>query len=216
MAPVHAPARDVVTDDARCAPGRRERQDGDESASLRVGIDLVTVSDVARSVGRFGDHYVHRIFTPHEVECCRCGSRAPGIPRSYSYQSLAARFAAKEAVVKVLRPVGPRPEWRDIEVVRAPDGWTGIRLSGQAATLAAEAGIDQLAVSLTHEGCTAAAVVIGVCRGLDSPVPHGPPAGGPPDPTVPGPMTTATSPTAPGPTTPDPRAPDPTYERAEE
>ena len=82
----------------------------------------------------------------------------------YSYESLAARFAAKEATVKVLRPVGARPDWRDIEVHRSSDGWTEIRLFGKAAVLAAEAGIDELAVSLTHEGSTAAAVVVGVCR----------------------------------------------------
>lgn len=145
------------------APWSPDRGDRDAS-SLRVGIDLVSVPDVAASVGRFGDHYLHRIFTPHEVDCCLGEDRSPGTPSSYSYESLAARFAAKEAVVKVLRPVGPRPDWRDIEVVRAPDGWTGIRLSGRAALLAAEAGIDDLAVSLTHEASTAAAVVIGVCR----------------------------------------------------
>ena len=66
--------------------------------------------------------------------------------------------------MKALRPVGARPDWRDIEVHRSSDGWTEIRLFGQAAVLAAEAGIDELAVSLTHEGSTAAAVVVGVCR----------------------------------------------------
>jgi holo-[acyl-carrier protein] synthase len=143
-------------------PGGGDREG---TSSIRVGIDLVLVPDVVASVGRFGDHYVDRIFTPHEVACCLGGARTPGAPSSYSYESLAARFAAKEAVVKVLRPVGARPEWRDIEVYRAPDGWTEIRLSGQAAVLAAEAGIDHLAVSLTHEASTAAAVVVGVCRG---------------------------------------------------
>jgi holo-[acyl-carrier protein] synthase len=135
-----------------------------------VGIDLVSVSDVADSVRRFGDQYVHRIFTPHEVDCCLFGEPSPGTTAGYSSESLAARFAAKEAVVKVLRPVGPRPVWRDIEVYRDRSGWTEIRLSGRAELLAAEAGIDHLAVSLTHEEFTAAAVVIGVCRGGDRPV----------------------------------------------
>jgi len=159
----------------------------DHGSALRVGIDLCAVSDVAESVERFGDHYIQRIFTPHEIECCR-GARLAGEadrgaptgpgPRptaapAYSYESLAARFAAKEATLKVLRPVGARPEWRDIEVHRTPDGWTEIRLSGQAAALAAEVGMDELVVSLTHEESTAAAVVVGVCRLADRPtVPH--------------------------------------------
>ena len=152
----------------------------DQRSSLRVGIDLVSVSDVMASVERFGDQYVRRIFTPHEVDCCRGGGRGeepvpaaetvptpatvPTAGPCYSYESLAARFAAKEATVKALRPVGARPDWRDIEVHRSSDGWTEIRLFGKAAVLAAEAGIDELAVSLTHEGSTAAAVVVGVCR----------------------------------------------------
>ncbi len=132
--------------------------------SLRIGIDLTSVSDVAESVERFGDRYVHRIFTPHEVDCCRVESRPSGSSPAYSYESLAARFAAKEAVVKVLEPVGPRPVWRDIEVHRATSGSTEIRLFGQAAALAGWAGIDDLAVSMTHEKSAAAAIVVGLCR----------------------------------------------------
>ena len=75
--------------------------------------------------------------------------------------------------MKVLRPVGPRPPWRDIEVYRAGSGWTEIRLSGRAAALAADAGIEDLAVSLTHEESAAAAVVLGLCRdGHRSSTPH--------------------------------------------
>ena len=158
---------DVVAGRPGAALWGPERGDPDASSSIRVGIDLVSVPDVAASVSRFGDRYVRRIFTPHEVAYCLGGDLSPATPSPYSFESLAARFAAKEAVVKVLRPVGPRPEWRDIEVYRDPDGWTGIRLWGQAAVLAAEAGIHELSVSLTHEASTAAAVVIGVCRGDD-------------------------------------------------
>ena len=166
MTTAHALADDLATSPPDAVPCRPERGHRDAS-SLRVGIDLVSVSDVADSVRRFGDQYVHRIFTTHEIDCCLIGGRSPGTAAGYSSESLAARFAAKEAVVKVLRPVGPRPAWRDIEVYRDRNGWTEIRLSGRADLLAAEAGIDHLAVSLTHEEFTAAAVVIGVCRGGD-------------------------------------------------
>jgi holo-[acyl-carrier protein] synthase len=85
--------------------------------------------------------------------------------RPYSTQSLAGRFAAKEAAVKVLRPRGARPEWRSIEVHRVIGGWCELRLSGLAARLAAEAGVTTLAVSITHEPMMAAACVVAMSRG---------------------------------------------------
>jgi holo-[acyl-carrier protein] synthase len=134
------------------------------SPTLRVGIDLLAVSEVAESVRRFGDHYVHRIFTPHEIECCQVECSSSEVSPNYSYESLAARFAAKEAVVKVLQPVGARPAWRDIEVHRVANGSTEIRLFGLAAAMADQAGIEEMAVSLTHERLAAAAIVVGFCK----------------------------------------------------
>jgi holo-[acyl-carrier protein] synthase len=144
----------------------------DRTSPIRIGVDLVAVSDVADSVERFGDRYVQRIFTPHEVACCRSEHGGPGGSPGYAFESLAARFAAKEATVKVLRPTGPRPDWRSIEVHRHEDGWCEIRLTGRAATLADEAGIDAWAVSLTHEASLAAAVVVGLCHGGDPAAPR--------------------------------------------
>jgi holo-[acyl-carrier protein] synthase len=138
-----------------------------QSSSFRVGVDLVVVADVARSVRRFGNRYIDRIFTPHEIMCCRTPDRAQGPSTGYSVESLAARFAAKEATVKVLRPEGPRPDWRSIEVHRDRGGWCEIRLRGRAARLAVDAGIAELAVSLTHESTMAAAVVVGMCSSGD-------------------------------------------------
>ena len=88
---------------------------------------------------------------------------SPTGPEALAVESLAARFAAKEAVMKVLRPVDVQLDWRSIEVHRMTGGWCEIRLSGQAAAMAAEAGIDEFAVSLTHEASVAAAVVVGRC-----------------------------------------------------
>ncbi len=138
---------------------------GERSPAIRVGVDLVAVADVTESVERFGDRYVQRIFTSHEIACCRSGLGPRDPARRYSFESLAARFAAKEATVKVLRPLGPRPEWRSIEVFRTGGGWCEIRLHGRASALADLAGIDRWAVSLTHEAAMAAAVVVGVGPG---------------------------------------------------
>ena len=130
-------------------------------ACVRVGMDLVSVDDVAASVAHFGDRYVTRIYTSHEIATCRerVAGRAGG--DALAVESLAARFAAKEAVMKVLRPADVQVDWRSIEVHRMTGGWCEIRLSGQAEAMAAEAGIDGFAVSLSHEAAVAAAVVVG-------------------------------------------------------
>jgi holo-[acyl-carrier protein] synthase len=133
---------------------------------LRVGTDLVPVEHVAESVARFGDRYVGRIYTAHEVSCCR------GTP-SVVAAGLAARFAAKEATIKVLRPVDGQPDWRSIEIRRDPAGWCAVHLTDEAARMAREQGISNLAVSLTHEAGMAAAVVVAVCDGPDGDGPDG-------------------------------------------
>jgi holo-[acyl-carrier protein] synthase len=126
------------------------------STSIRVGADLVKVGQVSDSIAHFGDRYLRRIYTEQEIASC-----AGTLPVASA--GLAARFAAKEAALKVLRPEGHRPEWRSLEVLRHPGGWCTMALSGHAAELAAQAGIGELAVSLTHEDGIAAAVVVALC-----------------------------------------------------
>src|SRR5439155_13937858 len=122
------------------------------------GVDLCSVPEVAESVARFGDRYLRRVYTEHELEYC-------GSDPARSAERLAARFAAKEAVVKVLRPRDARPDWRTIEVRRDPGGWCELSLTGSAARLAREASITSLAVSLSHEGDLANAVVVATISG---------------------------------------------------
>ena len=124
---------------------------------------MAAVSETRRSLECFGERFVRRLFTPHEAGSCR----SPHDPTGYSVGSLAARFAAKEAALKVLRPTGARPGWKTIEVRRHPDGWCDLVLCGSAARLAADRGVDGMAVSLTHEGPVAAAVVVASTVGRD-------------------------------------------------
>jgi holo-[acyl-carrier protein] synthase len=126
---------------------------------LAVGIDLVQVSRIAESVASFGDRFLRRVFTDDELAYA---TRAPAEAAS----RLAARFAAKEAVKKALRLDGG-VGWRDIEVRRAPDGACDIALHGAAA--AAGAPADQLALSLSHEGDYATAVVVTYLRRDEDP-----------------------------------------------
>jgi holo-[acyl-carrier protein] synthase len=103
-----------------------------------------------------------RVYTEREVSDCRSGLSADP-------ERLAARFAAKEATLKVLR-VGDHPiPWREIEVRRDASGWVDLSLTGQAATLAKTAGIARFSVSLTHEcGCAAAVVIAEIDEAADT------------------------------------------------
>jgi holo-[acyl-carrier protein] synthase len=133
--------------------------------TIRVGSDVLSVQQVADSVARFCDRYPQRVFTEHEL-CSAIGTPPEQAAR------LAARFAAKEATIKVLRPVGHQPDWRSIEVQRHDEGWCTMALSDHAATLAEQAGITDLAVSLTHEADVAGAVVALCNRSFNDGVEH--------------------------------------------
>ncbi|MES2186688.1 MAG: holo-ACP synthase [Pseudomonadota bacterium] len=122
------------------------------SRGVRVGTDLVHVEGVAESVQRFGARYLDRIYTPAEIAYCR--SSPTEMPRR-----LAARFAAKEACLKVLRPTQAWMDWRDMEVVKMPGGWCELELHGDARQLADRAGMHSFSVSLSHEQAYAVAVV---------------------------------------------------------
>jgi holo-[acyl-carrier protein] synthase len=120
---------------------------------VRVGADICCVDAVGESVAAFGDRYLRRVFTDGELAYC---TKDPLL----AARRLAARFAAKEATVKVLRPRGWWPDWRTIEVRRDADGRCDLLLTGSAATLAADEGVLSLAVSLSHDASYAFAVVV--------------------------------------------------------
>lgn len=122
-------------------------------ATLRVGIDLVEISRIAESLRKFGERFLRRVFTDGEI------AFATAVP-SQAAERLAARFAAKEAVIKALGLADQPMNWRDIEVRRAPSGDCAMALSGTACRAAERAGVRELAVSLSHEGNYAAAIVV--------------------------------------------------------
>jgi holo-[acyl-carrier protein] synthase len=118
-----------------------------------VGLDLVQISSIASSVERFGNRFLNRIFTKNELLYCMA---EPGPSAS----RLAARFAAKEAVLKILCLGDEAIGWRSIEVVRASSGWCDLVLHGRARALALKAGCTDFALSMTHESDYASAVVV--------------------------------------------------------
>jgi holo-[acyl-carrier protein] synthase len=132
--------------------------------AILVGLDLVAVANVADSLrAAHGDRYLERLFTEREIADCRT---AAGIDA----ERLAARFAAKEATLKVLPAADEGVSWQDIEVRREPSGRVSLELRGRGAELAAAAAIVDFSLSITHESGFAAAVV--VARSRDEPL-HG-------------------------------------------
>jgi holo-[acyl-carrier protein] synthase len=123
---------------------------------LRVGIDLASVDGVRASIRDHGEHYLKRIYTDQELADCDAGT-------GVDPERLAARFAAKEATLKVLRPDEQGIPWNAIEVRRHPAGWVELQLTGPAAALAAAAGVTELALSVAHEGGFATAMVVASC-----------------------------------------------------
>jgi holo-[acyl-carrier protein] synthase len=123
---------------------------------VRVGTDVMSIAEVAESLERFGERYATRLFTSHEIDSCGGVSvlAAPG---------LAARFAAKEAVIKLLRPVDTVPRWHSIEIRREAGGAVGVHLSAECAELAAQQGIASVELSMSHGAGigTATAVALG-------------------------------------------------------
>ncbi len=123
---------------------------------VAVGIDLVEVSDVRKSIDHFGDQYLQRLFTP--LERAQCAESSEPAPR------FAARFAAKEATIKALAIEDPIPPWTSMEVRRLACGSCALSLTGTAARIAREKGIDELFVSLSHEGGMAIAIVVATSK----------------------------------------------------
>jgi len=126
-----------------------------------VGTDVQVIEAIEASVRRHGRKYLDRIFTSQEVQAC---GGYDGVPNLLA-PGLAARFSAKEATLKALRPTTIMPDWREIEVVQMPGGWPVLELTGDALHIAQELGFVDLQVSLSHDGPVATATVVGVvCR----------------------------------------------------
>jgi len=119
-----------------------------------TGIDIAEVPRIRRSIERFGDRFLQRVYTAGEIQYC--DSKANRAER------YAARFAAKEAAMKALGTgwnQGVR--WRDCEVVRMPGGRPSLSFHGRAAEFAAQLGVRNAALSLSHtEGQAIAQVIL--------------------------------------------------------
>lgn len=116
---------------------------------LSVGVDIIEVSRIARALHRFGDRFLHRIYTPAEIAYCR--GRIP---------ELAARFSAKEAISKALGTGLMGISWSEMEILADRRGKPTVTLYGRAQKRARDLGLDTWAVSLSHSDEHAIAMVV--------------------------------------------------------
>jgi holo-[acyl-carrier protein] synthase len=121
------------------------------AAISELGIDIIKVDRIKAALDRFGGRFSARVLTPTERRYVRDRP-----------ETFAGRWAAKEAVSKVLglgvRGIG----WRDIEIERLPTGQPAVRLHGRAAARADQLGMDRVAVSISHEADYAVAIAYGI------------------------------------------------------
>ena len=121
---------------------------------LTNGTDIVEIDRVQEAIDRFGERFLKRVYT--DAELARYREKT---------ESLAARFAGKEAVMKTLgRGMWTIP-WRDIEILPGPHGKPQVRLYGKAAGFAAGAGISEVAISLAHCQTYAIASAVAEAKG---------------------------------------------------
>ena len=117
-----------------------------------TGIDMIEIERIAQSIARYGDRFLARIFTPGEIAYCQ--------RKKNSAESFAARFAAKEAGAKALGTgIQHGVTWKELEVRRLPGHRPNLFFSGRAGEIAAQLGVRNISLTLTHSGTTAMAAV---------------------------------------------------------
>jgi holo-[acyl-carrier protein] synthase len=120
---------------------------------LGIGTDIVECLRIAQMIERHGELFIHRVYTPDEVEYCSV--------RKAATQHYAGRWAAKEAVLKAIGTGWVRGiSWQDVEVVNDVAGRPSIRLSGGAQEVCQRSGIQQVLISISHCRCHATAYAV--------------------------------------------------------
>ena len=110
---------------------------------LGTGVDLAEVRRIRESIERYGDRFIHRIYTPHEIAYVE--------RKANRFERYAARFAVKEAGMKAIGTGWRRGvRWVDFETINLPSGRPTLRLHGVAGKIAEKMGVKSIALSITH------------------------------------------------------------------
>lgn len=127
------------------------------SAVVGVGVDVVEIARIATAVERHGPRFLDRIYAPDELAYCETKAH-----RASRDACLAARFAAKEAVMKALGTGLRGIAFSEIVVFNMRSGRPGIMLRGRAAEVAARLGVDEVCISISHGRDVAVVVALAV------------------------------------------------------
>jgi holo-[acyl-carrier protein] synthase len=120
---------------------------------LGIGVDLVECARIEHSVDRFGDRFLHRVFTDGEIEY--------SMSMKFPARHLAARFAGKEAVSKAFGTgIGKAMGWRNIDIRKKASGEPFLVFSGPAQELAEKRGVTLALITLSHTEHHALAAVV--------------------------------------------------------
>ena len=118
-----------------------------------IGVDLVDIKRMERTISRWGERFIQRVFTSGEMEIC--------YRRSFPPSAFSMRFAAKEAFSKAIGLGMKRGiRWRDIEVFHFPGGRPGLRIRGRSSEICNKEKITGFHLSLSDEGEYGMAMVV--------------------------------------------------------
>lgn len=120
---------------------------------IGTGVDIVKISRIERMTARWGNHFLEKIFTEGEIDYCR--------HKPNQSQHFAVRFAAKEALYKMLDGSRKQLQWHELEIINTEQGNPQVKLQGKAKSLSESKGIKKIHISLSHEREYAVAQVIG-------------------------------------------------------
>jgi holo-[acyl-carrier protein] synthase len=124
-----------------------------EMSVIGIGVDLVECVRIQRSIDRFGDRFLHRVFTDGEIEY--------SMSMKFPARHLAARFAGKEAVSKAFGTgIGKAMGWRNIDIQKKESGEPFLVFSGPAEAFAAKRGVTSALITLSHTEHNAVACVV--------------------------------------------------------
>jgi holo-[acyl-carrier protein] synthase len=120
---------------------------------IGIGVDIIECARIQHSIERFGDRFLHRVFTDGEI--------AYSVSMKFPARHLAARFAGKEAVAKAFGTgIGKAMGWRNIDIQRKQSGEPFLVFSGPAKAFAAERGVTSALITLSHTEHHAIACVV--------------------------------------------------------
>ena len=122
-------------------------------SAIGVGVDLVECDRIQRSLDRFGEKFLRRVFTEGEIEY--------SMSMKFPARHLAARFAGKEAVAKAFGTgIGKAMGWRNIDIRKKKSGEPFLVFSGPAQELATKRGVTTALITLSHTDHHAMACVV--------------------------------------------------------